>query len=75
MPAADQAISSMKLIERVGQENEEEKKAEEKPLSKKKQKKLANKNKQKGAVSAQEAPADGQSPAEGQTENTPAEEA
>lgn len=35
----------MKLIERVGEENEEEKKGEDKPLSKKKQKKLANKNK------------------------------
>ena len=49
LPAADKPISSMKLIERVGEENEEDKKEEEKPLSKKKQKKLANKNKKGGA--------------------------
>lgn len=61
----------MKLIERVGEENEEEKKGEDKPLSKKKQKKLANKNKQKGGP-----PAEGTAPAtEGEAESaTPAEE-
>ena len=36
LPAADKPIRSMKLIERVGEENEEDKKEEEKPLSKKK---------------------------------------
>ena len=50
MPDPTKPVSSMKLIERVGQENEEEVKREEdaKPISKNLAKKLAKKNKKKG---------------------------
>lgn len=58
LPAADKPISSMKLIERVGQELEEDKKTDEKPISKNLAKKMAKKNKGKGA-----APAEGEKPA------------
>ena len=51
MPYKDKPVSSMKLIERVGQENEEEKK-EEKGISKNLAKKLAKKNKQNGGAQA-----------------------
>lgn len=47
LPDPQKPVSGMPLIERVGQENEEEKKAEEKPISKNLAKKLAKKNKQK----------------------------
>jgi asparaginyl-tRNA synthetase len=57
----------MKLIERVGQGNEEEKKGDEKPVSKAYAKKLAKKNKAKGGA---EVPAEGEQP----TEAAPAEE-
>jgi len=49
MPDKEKPVSGMKLIERVGQENEEEKK-EEKGISKNLAKKLAKKNKGKGGA-------------------------
>lgn len=65
LPAPDKPVSTMPLLERVGQENEEEEKKEEKPLSKKQQKKQ-----KKAAKKAEGEPAEGEAPAEG----TPAEE-
>lgn len=53
MPEKDKTIKDMKLIERVGQELEEEKKADEKPISKNLAKKLAKKNKAKGKPAAE----------------------
>jgi len=67
MPDAQKPVSSMKLIERVGQENEEEK-GEEKGISKKLAKKLAKKNKQKGG----DAPATGDAAATGEAPATDA---
>lgn len=77
MPAADKPVSSMKLIERVGQENEEEKKEGEKPISKAYAKKLAKKAAAKAKAAGQAAPetpaADGEAkPAE--AESAPVEE-
>ena len=67
MPAPDKPASTMKMLERVGQENEEEKKTDEKPISKNLAKKLAKKNKQKGgAQPAADGAAQAQAPAEGQ---------
>lgn len=43
LPAPDQPISKAPLLERVGQENEEEKVVDEKPMSKKLAKKMAKK--------------------------------
>ena len=49
LPEASKPISTMKLYDRVGQENEEVKKEEEvKPMSKNLAKKMAKKNKGKG---------------------------
>ena len=53
LPDPQKPIKDLKLIERVGQENEEEKKAEEKPISKNLAKKLAKKNKQKSGVAGE----------------------
>jgi len=53
MPEANQPISKMKLIEREGQQVEEEGK-EDKALSKKQQKKMAKKNKKGGEAEATE---------------------
>ena len=78
MPDAQKPVSSMKLIERVGQENEEEK-GEEKGISKKLAKKLAKKNKQKGgdapATTGDAAAATGEAPAtDAPAEAVPVEE-
>ena len=50
LPPHDKPVSAMKLIERVGQGLEEEKKGDEKPISKAYAKKLAKKNKAKGGA-------------------------
>ena len=64
MPAADQPVSTMKLIERVGAENEEEKKGDEPKISKNLAKKLAKKQKDKQKVAADAKPAaEGEQPA------------